>query len=289
LELDDDGILDVVVARSDGLAAFHALGDGEFAEPVPYEGPELGSKISAQDMNADGLADIVGLESARDSGPQQHLVVFLRMPAGGLMRAEDIPWANPESSHPWSYCFGDVTGDGRDEFAAVLQGTSTGVAIYGVDPLASALGDPKTYEVGSGENRYCATGDFNDDALVDLAIAEDANGYEDRTWVLAQDAAGELQDPLLIGTYGWSGALAGGDLDNDGRDDLVRIHSSKLSVLLQTDDGLGAPAYYAYPDASSEANLALALGDVDCDGCRDIVAANVTGLVVFHGRGCSIE
>jgi hypothetical protein len=47
------------------------------------------------------------------------------------------------------------------------------------------------------------------------------------------------------------------------------------------------PTYYAYPDASSELDYALALGDVNCDGCPDIVAANVTGLVVFYGRACA--
>lgn len=120
-------------------------------------------------------------------------------------------------------------------------------------------------------------------------MVEDALGYMDRTWVLAQNVAGELDAPSLIGTFGWSRALAAGDLDNDGRDDLVRIHSSKLSVLLQTDSGLGEPEYYAYPDASTEADRALALGDVDCDGCRDIVAANVSGLVVFYGQGCASE
>lgn len=66
------------------------------------------------------------------------------------------------------------------------------------------------------------------------------------------------------------------------------LHSSgfELSVVLSTPEGLGPQTGSSFPTAASVSERALAVGDVDCDGCPDVVSADVGGLDVFRGLGC---
>jgi hypothetical protein len=248
--------------------------------PEPEErvaGPEHPGRLAASDIDDDGELEIVAME-------QGQLLVFEHVGAT-LVQGASVPLAIMDGFQG-SWCLGDVNDDERMDLLSLTRQTERGLWVH---PLGAAehARDVAGYEVGIGENVSCAVGDFNNDGRGDVAIAEDMFGYEDRAWVMAQTPSGTLGTPMLVSTYGWSGGVAASDLNLDGRDDLVRIHSMKLSILLQGDDGLNAPSYYSYADGSSESDRALALGDVNCDGCPDIVAANVTGLVLFYGQGCA--
>jgi hypothetical protein len=275
-DVDGDGQLDVVVARREGLAIFRSLGSGEFAPLEAVPGPELGF-IVAQDLDGDGSAEIVGMFV--DS-----LVVWRS--ADGFRDRIVIP-VDVQGGRTRSWCLGDVDGDSAADLISVLQGAGPGLVVQRHTANETFATKGEAYALGDGGNISCAVGDFDSDGRSDVALAEDPIGYEDRAWVLAQVADGGLGAPRVVSTYGWSGAVGAFDLNNDTRTDLVRIHSSKLSILLQGEAGLGVPAYYAYPDSSSEDDRALALGDINCDGCPDIVGANVSGLVVFYGDGCA--
>lgn len=282
-EVNGDDKLDILVAgltistQQSQLTLLQALGDGKFAEPTTYDAPGV-SYVESHDMTHDGTPDIVG--HATD-----HFVVFELRAGGGLKRAADVPTpALPRREARG--CLADVTGDGAVDLIELLGEGDYGLAISAFDPAHAHFGPPDLYKLGNGHNIACAIADFNHDGRKDVAVTEDPFGYDDRTWTLAQDVSGNFLEPKLIGTYGWSGVMAAGDLNHDGRDDLVRLHSLRLSVLLQTESGLGDAQFYPYPDASTESQ-AVALGDVNCDGCPDIVTANVTGLVVFYGHGCA--
>jgi len=63
-DLDDDGILDLMVAltfrRPDPIGVLYGLGDGSFLAPDVYEGPDVGAvALAGVDMDGDGIKDIV--------------------------------------------------------------------------------------------------------------------------------------------------------------------------------------------------------------------------------------
>ena len=95
-------------------------------------------------------------------------------------------------------------------------------------------------------------------------------------------------DPLLPGTDismpSGMVALSRGDLNGDGREDLVAVigSSNKVRVYLNSSSGLDGGAEYAVGDVPK----AVAFGDVDGDGDSDIVAANsevMTITVLLNG------
>jgi hypothetical protein len=122
-----------------------------------------------------------------------------------------------------------------------------------------------------------AVGDFDGDAVADLAVANLGSGVS----VLPGNGDGTFRAPVHspAGYYPWSVAV--GDFNGDHRDDLVVGHAyDYISVLLGNGDGtFGAPAHY--PGGSS-----VAVGDFDGDGSPDLAMAAVAGRVgVLLGNG----
>ena len=124
---------------------------------------------------------------------------------------------------------GDFNGDARQDVVttrALLLGDGAG---------GFSLGDPAP--VGP-EPRGLATADFNSDGSVDLVVANNEwDGAQD-TRVLLGDGAGHFTDAGAYPSYLEPGAVAVGDLNGDGRQDVVTAESlegdSALGVLLGT-------------------------------------------------------
>jgi hypothetical protein len=99
-------------------------------------------------------------------------------------------------------------------------------------------------------------------------------------------AAYSLSPSQTFTTSSWADAVAVGDVNGDGRDDVVltttyyfdATNDYKVFVFFQKSDGtLDLPKKYSYPMAN---NTGLAMADLDHDGRSDII--------VGHGAGISI-
>ena len=171
-------------------------------------------------------------------------------------------------------------------------------SIYGVDTVA---------EAGDNYGAATAIGDFNNDGFADLAIGvpgQSVSGGADAGAVIVQygAASGSLavqiitQDSFEIGGAAeandyFGAALAAGDFDNDGRDDLAigvpgeAIGSANdagaVAVLYGSAGGLnyeGNQLFYQGNDgiggaaqATDEFGASLATGDLNGDGRDDLV------------------
>jgi hypothetical protein len=132
-----------------------------------------------------------------------------------------------------------------------------------------------TYQAGWNATSV-ATGDFNADGFLDLAVAYGegaSNPSNGGLAILLNQKDGTFARPATYEVYNGPHAVAVGDFNGDGAPDVAvaGYQGFSLSVLQNAGDGTFAAAVY-YP--ASPGPMAVAVGDWNADGCPDIVVAN---------------
>lgn len=242
-DINNDGNLDFVVTAPGSNQVVSVLGNGDgtfdaLFPPLPVSGNPVG--IASADFNGDGNIDIA---------VTRVLVNFILVvvPLGEL----DIFLGN---------------GDGTFTFSQNLNG----LVNPGVNPLVIV----KTDLEGDGDDDLISANlSFQADAITiqntdNLRILVNSNGTFGNA-NLQTFSFGKNADVLDI---------ASGDIDNDGKIDLITANSTSadIGVFLQSDfGGFDAPQFI--PQAQGAGTIGLELGDFNSDGLLDIAAAN-TGL-----------
>ena len=164
-------------------------------------------------------------------------------------------------------CPADVDGDG--DIDLVVARDLLAPAVY-VNDGAADMRETIAFGV-PGAARDCATGDFNADGIIDVAITDRGAG----SFVVYGPLLG-AQERQTVFTGNAVGVIAG-DLNADGRDDLVfTLRGGATLAVLINDEAtrFAAPVMLGTPDRQSRA---AAIADLDDDGDMDIVAAVLTG------------
>ncbi len=230
-----------------------------------------GSTVGIADVNGDGRMDI--LSAGR------RLSVRLGDGAGGLR----APMHAPAGDQPSDLAFADVNQDGHIDivianhethYAMVLVGDGRGGFTPGPhSPLAVDV-DPHPHDVGLA--------DMDGDGLVDLLVDHSPRGPADPG--LRRDAGGVLvMRGLGDGRFESPGEVfesggvpyrgfAVGDLNADGRFDLVTPHGRDLGVLLNQSEP-GRVSFERGNPISATSPFLVMLADFDADGAMDIISA----------------
>lgn len=278
-----DGRRDLVsVARSDLsiriLRGDQALG---FADALVVPAQNDARRASAGDVNGDGIVDllVVGHDNTLD----------VRLGLGGDrfgpvarygLRNHANYLAIVDLNHD---AFADVVvahdGSGNPVFVTAFLGSSTGAL-------------QQSWELGTpyGASEGIATGDFDGDGFNDVAVAISDNRAS--ALVLRGVGNGQFSAPIVLPTVSADPsvsdgtiALAAGDLDHDGRDDLVLACfelTNQLVVRRGTLTGFADAVTIPLPSP-----VGVGLGDLNGDGKLDIVACNLAHgtLSLLRGRG----
>jgi hypothetical protein len=287
---------DVVVGA--GLGA-HLLGvDG---------GDYAGTSVAGVgDVDGDGFDDVVvGAQSEATSGSGAGAVYLVRGPMSGEISlstayATMFAAAAGDAVGLASSYVGDMDGDGYTEVVAGASGGDTAYILYGpvsgsmdlsaadvaiTGAVNSALG------VGLG-----AAGDVDGDGLADLLVGAedyDASGRNDAGAVylfLGPGAVGDTGDAEaeFLGAAAnekLGRALCGGDLDADGRSDVVlgaynsdaggsnagRVYGFTSVAGGSYDLALGAPLVMDGESNGDYAGRSVDAGDIDGDGTADLI------------------
>jgi hypothetical protein len=228
----------------------------ELDTKLPFQCPQA---AVAGDFNNDGHPDLLVLTFTASSvngncnGGQQQLTILLGNGDGTFNAGAPLSVSGLSS-----LVVGDFNGDGNLDVAALCQGCLTsGLSVFlgkGDGSLQPPLLDPALYISGTGVSMQ--TGDFNNDGIPDLVTAVGSTGELD---TLLGHGDGTFADPIKttfpvnvlmfpyqgLGTP-WVPPIAIGDVNHDGKDDVLLPVGQQLDTFLSKGDGtFQAPAFYA--------------------------------------------
>jgi FG-GAP-like repeat/Subtilase family/Protein of unknown function (DUF1573) len=248
-----DGNLDFVTANPAGTGNASLLlgnGDGTFQVPTQITTSLFSSEIDVGDVNGDGNLDLV-------SG----LKVFLGNGDGTFQ----TPLPHPTISNSIDMTLADINNDGKLDLIS-MNGLLNSISTS----LGNGDGTFQPWQViGAGMFGFpnsAATGDFNRDGKMDLAVI---NGSIDTIGILMGNGDGTFQpqvqypvgmDPLTVRVLNTNG---------DGRFDLVVTNSTSntVSLLEGRGDGTFGPSQQLVTGNSPKSLIPL---DVNRDGRTDL-------------------
>src|SRR6266542_530347 len=215
-DVDRDGRDDLVAAGLEGVAVDHSGPGGAFGDPVVVETAPR-QQVEVGDVTGDGRPDIV----TRD--PNWTLYVDAQTADGAFVQLSKLEVPTGYMRGVNSIAVGDVTGDGRDDIVAAVDGNIPGSRLQVYEQTATGgLADPVTYAAYNIPEPL-ALADLNGDRLLDVTLVH--GGWGTFT-VLLQRPDGRLgahhgYDLPGYPTHLDFSGLAVGDVTGDGRPDVV--------------------------------------------------------------------
>ena len=278
-ETGSNGNTNLVFFTPSGVTLLPGNGDGTFQGlPNLPVGP---TGFVAADFNSDGLTDIAFIA---DNG---NLTTAVGRGDGTLAVTSQIAATAGEF-----LLAGDFNGDGRPDVAAILPGVSMQEIVPDSQLFFYKGNGDGTFQSPSAAIDlhiqgavHAATGDFNGDGHLDIAVSAIGNepnqGESNQAiLVIPGNGDGSFGTPVLLAgqsSFDPASSLLAADLNNDKRTDLIW---NNIVFLAQSDGSfrqqplglLGTP---------------LAIGDLNGDGIPDIVVQSPTasGPAVYAGLG----
>jgi hypothetical protein len=251
-----NGRPDVValLTESSEIAVFPASEDGRLEAPIKFVVDGDAVDLAVADVDGDGDQDVV-------CALRQPAVVLVFENRGGgelvpLDKALDLGGRRPvrlEAS--------DLNGD------ALLD-----LIVLGSGRLSVFVGRPEggfdTARSFSASGRFLAAGDFDDDGDTDLVT----EGVRELALRVNDGAAGFAVTTTVLSGSSFS-QLVPGDLDGDGRPDIVGVPVSTSTVNLLWNEGVRRFSFERH-DVPIRRPHGAAVGDFDGDGSVDALVSN---------------
>ncbi|MGW0654375.1 integrin-like protein, partial [Streptomyces umbrinus] len=218
------GYVNVVWGGPKGLGSRGSIRVSQATAEVPGS-PEAGDRFGAsavlEDLNGDGIAELLAGapgEDVTDRGVDAGMVTVVGGARGGPSHGSTaLTGPAASAAYGGSVAAADLTGDGSRD---IVIGGRDKVVLRTADGILTTV---LTAPMG-GRAPVLATGDFTADGTADLALAYwtvDAPFTQSHVRLWAWDAAEESMANTWNTDNAGVSALAAGDFDGDGNDDLA--------------------------------------------------------------------
>ena len=294
-DFNQDGNLDYATVGPDGSypGINISMGDGagHFDVPVHYTAGNNPNALVAGKFNKDKYPDIAVLDQS------DGMVTVLLNNGDGTL---GTPESYPVGAGGGLIETGDFNGDGILDLIVTNSGDGTVSVLLG---NGDGTFQPQVVSPSQSGANYLAVGDFDGDGILDVAVTSFSDPDIE---VLLGNGNGSFNAPILVSASALPNAcgLAAGDLNHDGRADLVRCTQligngtgghGGVGVFLNNGTGPGIVSFeppVAYPvdpvgmngfTVGGSGDGIPRIGDLNNDGNMDIVIPVETAYPEFDG------
>jgi large repetitive protein len=262
-----DGIVDVVFTAYDEVSEqlmvrMRGGGDGTF-----YNYSSIG--VPGQKFDLGRINDDVSVDAVMPGGDK--LTVYL----SSVGQESFFPINSIESQAPFSNASAIVLGDFDDDgdldvatavFGNLYIGTNAGLGQFIFAAPLPFFGGPSDLAVG----------DVNDDGNLDILLST-LGGGSDAAHLFAGNGDGTFQSDVVLPAPTAPRAVAVGDINKDGIDDLAVVGGANIVVYLSTGDGFEPGKQVGCEGLNPKQ---LHLGDLNGDCVDDVVTVTESGVCV---------
>ena len=281
-DFNGDGQPDVLEQGTGTLLVLLGNGDGTFQAPISTASGASLSVVAATDLNGDGKADVVGVFGGS-------LLVYIGIGDGTFASGISYNLGVTPVGEP-ALSLADFNGDGKTDVAISAGGAS----VAGEEIVLLGNGDgtfqttPKTSSGIFSVLGYAnaATGDFNGDGKLDLAIGgcntNAGNCSYSTVYLFDGNGDGTFEAPVpAISAFG---SLAALDVNSDGKVDLIVAAAGATEIYLGNGDGTFAnSSNYLAAGSGYTSTGELGVGDFNRDTKWDVAAGGA--VILGNGNG----
>jgi hypothetical protein len=230
--------------------------------------------VVVTDVDGDGRSDVMTLAMlSKSEGHREGRLTVYRQTGDSIFEAPDN---YSVGTYPWKLAVADINGDGLlDIVATDPERTDIGLLLQ--DPQSPGRFLPEQRIDIGGTSYQAAVADLNGDGLPDIAVG-DTSAKANRAVLLYHDPArrGSFLAPTSFPLPGAADYVAAGDLNRDGRSDLVYwivlsdVPSGTHAISFQEASGTLSPLTTFAPQTGLNVDL-LSVVDDNGDGANDLV------------------